>query len=46
MQFFPIKTRPLLPPQDNVLEVIDASLKDIQEGDMVFITSKVVTIHE
>lgn len=46
MQFIPIKTRPPLPPQDNLFEVIDKYVTDLQEWDILFITSKVVAIHE
>ena len=46
MQFIPIKTRPLNPPKDDLFEVIDKYLTDIKDGDIVFITSKVVAIHE
>ena len=46
MQFIPIKTRPLNPPKDDLFAVIDKYLTDIKDGDIVFITSKVVAIHE
>ncbi len=47
MQLFPIKTRTILPPQDNLLEVLHTALTGkIEEGDVVVITSKVVAIHE
>jgi dihydrofolate synthase / folylpolyglutamate synthase len=46
MELIPIKTRILHPPQDNLLEVLDASLLDVREGDVIVITSKVVAIHE
>jgi F420-0:gamma-glutamyl ligase len=46
MEFIPIKTRPLLPPQDNLFEIMDEYLPDLNEGDILFITSKVVAIHQ
>lgn len=46
MQFIPIKTRPLLPPQDNLFEVLDQYVTDIQEWDIIFITSKILAIHQ
>jgi dihydrofolate synthase / folylpolyglutamate synthase len=46
MQVFPIKTRVLHPPQDDLFEVLKESLPPLEEGDVVTITSKVVAIHE
>lgn len=46
MEFIPIKTRPLLPPEDDLYEVLDTYLPELQEGDIVLITSKVVAIHQ
>jgi F420-0:gamma-glutamyl ligase len=46
MEFIPIPTRVLHPPKDNLFEVIDTSLTDVRDGDVVIITSKVVAIHE
>src|SRR3989344_9033933 len=40
----PIKTRPLLPPQDDLLEVLSTSIKSLKEKDIVVITSKVISI--
>jgi hypothetical protein len=31
MEFIPIKTRPLLPPEDNLFEVMDEYIKDLKE---------------
>lgn len=39
-----IKTRPLLPPQDDLLQVLSTSLPVLKEGDVVAVTSKVVAI--
>lgn len=46
MEFIPIKTRVLQPPQDDLFVVLDESLTDLREGDVVLISSKVVAIHE
>lgn len=46
MEFIPVKTRILQPPQDDLLAVLDESLPELQEKDAVLITSKVVAIHE
>jgi len=46
MQFIPITTRILTPPQDNLLEVLKESLIDVCNGDVICISSKVVAIHE
>jgi len=46
MQFIPIKTRVLNPPKDNLYAVLDAYLKDVCEGDIILVSSKVVAIHE
>jgi F420-0:gamma-glutamyl ligase len=46
MQILPIKTRPLLPPQDDVFEVLDTYVTDVQEGDIICITSKILAIHQ
>ncbi|KKT79082.1 MAG: hypothetical protein UW75_C0026G0004 [Parcubacteria group bacterium GW2011_GWF2_44_8] len=46
MQVIPIKTRVLTPPQDDLLTVIDEYLTDVQEGDIIAISSKVVALHE
>lgn len=46
MQFIPIKTRIIEPPQDDLLSVIRESVTDIQNGDVVLVSSKVVAIHE
>lgn len=46
MQFIPIKTRILKPPKDDLLAVIKDSVTDIQNDDVILISSKVVAIHE
>jgi F420-0:gamma-glutamyl ligase len=46
MELIPIKTRVLHPPKDDLFEVLDASVTDLRDGDILTITSKVVAIHE
>jgi putative folate metabolism gamma-glutamate ligase len=41
-----IKTRPLIPPQDDLLSVIKESLIGVKEKSIIIITSKVVSIWE
>lgn len=46
MHFIPVKTRIFNPPQDDLFAILDEYLPDVQEGDIVVITSKVVAIGE
>ncbi|MCA9354628.1 MAG: coenzyme F420-0:L-glutamate ligase [Candidatus Kaiserbacteria bacterium] len=46
MQIIGIKTRVLQPPKDDLFSVLDESLTDVQEGDVVCVSSKVVAINE
>lgn len=46
MQYIPIKTRVMQPPKDDLFEVLDESPLEIQKGDLILITSKVVAIHQ
>lgn len=46
MQFIPIKTRIMQPPKDDLESVLDESINDLQEGDIVAVSSKVVAISE
>jgi F420-0:gamma-glutamyl ligase len=34
------------PPQDDIYSLLDTYLRDIRDGDILFITSKVVSIHQ
>jgi dihydrofolate synthase / folylpolyglutamate synthase len=45
MQFIPVQTKVMLPPQDS-LEPVLTDLTQLQEGDVVLISSKVVAIDE
>jgi len=46
MQFLPIKTRKFIPPKDDIFGLLDNYLPRLKEGDVVFITSKVLSIHQ
>lgn len=46
MEYIPVKTRVLLPPQDDLLAVFTESLPPLLEQDVVLISSKVVAIHQ
>lgn len=46
MQILPVHTRTLIAPQDNLMETIKQSRLRLQEGDIVAISSKVVSIDE
>ena len=46
MLCIPIKTRVLEPPQDDLYAVLDESLFNVREGDIIAVSSKVVAIHE
>lgn len=46
MQFIPIQTQILRPPQDDFYAVLGRALQDVQERDIVCVSSKVIAIHE
>ncbi len=46
MQYISVKTRILQPPKDDLYNLMDEYLFDVQEGDLILITSKVVSIHQ
>lgn len=46
INFLPIKTRPILPPQDSIYKILDGYLPPLQENDVVVITSKILAIHQ
>lgn len=46
MQVIPIKTRIMLPPKDDLSEVLDESLPKLRERDVIVVTSKIVSISE
>jgi len=41
-----VRTRPLLPPQDDLYDALDPALPDLRNGDVIAITSKVVAISQ
>lgn len=44
IEFIPIKTRVVRTPKDDIYDIIDSL--DIREGDILFITSKIMAIHQ
>lgn len=44
IEFIPVKTRIVHPPQDDITDIIDSL--DVRDGDIVFITSKILGIAE
>lgn len=46
MHYLPIKTAIMQPPKDDLYSILDQYLADLREGDVVLITSKVVSIHQ
>jgi F420-0:gamma-glutamyl ligase len=46
MHFIPIKTKKLYPPQENLYPVLDKYLPALKERDILFITSKILSIHQ
>ena len=44
LEFLPIKTRVVLPPKDDIYDILDSL--DIKDGDIIFITSKIISIHQ
>lgn len=46
MEYIPVKTRVMEPPQDDLYAVLDEYLTDVREGDVVLVTSKIVAIHQ
>jgi F420-0:gamma-glutamyl ligase len=46
MEYLPVSTRRLEPPQDSFYEVLDQALPPLQPGDIVIVSSKVIAIHE
>lgn len=46
MEVLPIKTRLIQPPKDDLYGALSEAIADLQEEDVVVITSKVVAIHQ
>lgn len=41
-----MKTRVMMPPKDDIFSVLDESVRDVKERDIVMITCKVLSIHQ
>ena len=46
MNVQPVKTRVVNPPKDDLFAVLDESIVDLRDGDVLVVTSKVVAIHQ
>lgn len=46
MRFIAIKTRQLLPPKDSIYPILEKHLPKLKNGDVLFITSKILGIHQ
>lgn len=44
LNFIPVKTRIVHPPKDDITDIIDSL--DVKDGDIIFITSKILGLHE
>lgn len=44
LEFIPVKTRVVMPPKDEIWDIIDRL--DVRDGDIVFVTSKIMAIHQ
>ncbi len=44
IEFIPVKTRVVHPPKDEIWDIIDAL--EVRDGDIVFVTSKIMGIHQ
>lgn len=46
IKFIKVKTRPFLPPKDNIYELFDTHLPPLKERDILLVTSKILAIHQ
>lgn len=46
MRFIKVKTRTFHPPKDNIYDLFDNHLPKLKEGDILLITTKILSIHE
>lgn len=46
MQLIPIKTRAFVPPKDDIYNLLNEYLPKLREGDILIVTSKIVSIHQ
>jgi len=44
LEILPIKTRIVNPPKDDISDIIDSL--EVKDGDIIFITSKILAIHQ
>lgn len=44
IEIIPVKTRVVRPPKDEIFDILDSL--EVREGDIVFISSKIVSIHQ
>ncbi len=42
----PVKTRKILPPKDNLYQILDKHLPKLYEGDVLLVASKILAIHQ
>jgi len=42
MKIIPIKTRKVNPPKDDIYDILDNYCTNLQEGDVLLITSKII----
>ena len=46
MEFITIKTRAIKPPQEDIYKILDKYVISLKEGDVIFLTSKILGIHQ
>jgi coenzyme F420-0:L-glutamate ligase/coenzyme F420-1:gamma-L-glutamate ligase len=46
MELIPVKTRTLVPPQDDLIAALEEALPSLEDGDVVVVSAKVVAIGE
>jgi dihydrofolate synthase / folylpolyglutamate synthase len=46
MKYIPVKTRIMQPPEDDLFAVLEESLHGVTEGDVIAVSSKIVSIYE
>ena len=46
IECLPIKTRPILPPEQSIYPILEEYLPPLQENDLLLITSKILAIHQ
>src|SRR3989338_5371289 len=46
MEFIKVKVRTVVPPRDNIYPILDKFLPRLREGDVLFITYKILAIHQ